>query len=66
MTFIVEVQRIESSITRFEDEDEGTAFIDSTIDKAVADHVFTQIDVWRMDGAHECGWTVHEDGTIDI
>lgn len=66
MTFKVEVHGIEDSMTPFDDADESTAFIDAIIDRAIENHVFTQIDVWRMDGAYECGWTVYEDGTIEV
>lgn len=66
MKYTVQVHGIEDSRTTFDDDAKGMTFVDDIIDRAVKGRVHTQIDVFASNGAHECGWTVHEDGTIDI
>ena len=62
--FRIEVHGVEETSKWFTDDDEGTAFVDEIIDRAVKAGIETEIEVYNANGAYETGWTVGSDGQV--
>ena len=62
--FRIEVHGVEETSKWFTNDDEGTAFVDEIIDRAVKAGIETEIEVYNANGAYETGWTVGSDGQV--